>query len=561
MLLGWLNTNHFSPWVSWHSELPFFAIALGVSAVALWQQRRAGGAELPLIALIPMALSLLLLAQSACGLVAWHGQTVVVALYLLLAVIGTAWGWAEGRREDGRSAAPDHAVGEWLAWTIVVAGILSLGVAFVQVFRIGDGSSLIAPMTYLRRPGGNMAQPNHLASLLVMSVSGGLFLHLKQRIGGVALTVLALYASLGVAVTESRTGLLAMCVVLGFWWWKRPGIGTVMPRFWAVFPAAFMAFAFVLWPLFYKAWSGGVDGGEAGVERLGASTGDPRLALWSQLLHASLLRPWLGWGIRDTAEAQNAVAHESVNTLSVTYGHNLFVDLVIWLGWPIALGVAAFLIIWMFRRLMNGAERPLGWFGMAMLLPFAIHSLLEFPYAYAYFLLPVMVAAGYLEAASRPVVRTIQVPRSVGYFAISTMVLLGAWSVVDYLRAEEDFRVARFEMLRIGTASTEPPPRILLLNHLGDLLASTRIPLTQSMTEAQLESLRLAAQHNPWSGAQYRYATALALNGHAREAHRQLQVIRAQHGYKVYRVLGMQLERDLAKRGLPSLDLSFNKPS
>lgn len=562
MLQGWLNTSHFSPWVSWHSELPFFTIAIVGAAVFTWKRRREGGIELPFIVLIPISLTLLLLVQSLCGLVAWYGQALVVALYLLLAVIGVAWGWGEGRGEDRVStvAAPEHAVAEWLAWTIVVAGILSLGVALVQVFRIGDGSSFIAPMSYLRRPGGNMAQPNHLASLLVMAVSSGLFLHLKQRMGGIALTALVLYAALGVAVTESRTGLLAMFVVLGFWSWKRPSIDMALSRSWAILPALFMASAFVLWPLFYKAWFGGFDGGEAGVERLSASTGDPRLALWSQLFQASLLKPWSGWGIRDTAEAHHAVAHESVSTLSVTYSHNLLVDLVVWLGWPLALGVAAFAGIWMLRRLTNGVERPLGWFGMATLLPFAVHSLLEFPYAYAYFLLPVMMAVGYLEAASQPYSRTFRVPRSVGILAISAMALVGAWSVVDYLRAEEDFRVARFEMLRIGSVPTEPPSRILLLNQLGDLVASTRIPLMQNMTEAQLVSLRLAAQHNPWSGTQYRYATALAFNGQPLEARRQLQVIRAQHGFKVYRVLGMQLEQDLAKRGLPSLNLSFNKP-
>lgn len=525
----------------------------------VWRRARATGIELPWVAMIPMALGLLALAQSLTGLVVWHGQAWVVTLYSILAVIGLGWGWSEGQREDRLSGGSTPvSVAEWLAWTILVAGVLSQWVALVQVFRIGDGSSLIAPMSYLRRPGGNMAQPNHLASLLVMTVSAGLFLHLKRRMGRSALTVLVLYAALGVAITESRTGLLALLVVLGFWGWMRPNSETAVSCVWAVLPAVFVTLAFMLWPTFYLAWWGS-DGGAMGMERLSASTQDPRLALWSQLIQASWLRPWFGWGIRDTAEAHQAVIHESVSSLSVTYSHNLFLDLVIWLGWPMAIGMASLLGFWIARRLKSGVEKPLGWFGMALLLPFAIHSLLEFPYAYAYFLLPVMIAVGYVEAASSASTRTIRVPRLAVTVVLATMALLSLWSVFDYVRAEEDFRVARFEMLRIGPPPTEPPPRILLLNQLGELVASTRIPLAQNMTQAQIESLRLAAQHHPWSGAQYRYATGLALNGQSMEARRQLQAIRAQHGYKVYMILGMQLERDLAKQGLPPLNLSFNK--
>jgi hypothetical protein len=38
----------------------------------------------------------------------------------------------------------------------------------------------------------------------------------------------------------------------------------------------------------------------------------------------------------------------------------------------------------------------------------------------------------------------------------------------------------------------------------------------------------------PWLATQYRYAVALALNGQPQEAIRQLQVIRAQRGDRLY---------------------------
>ncbi len=113
--------------------------------------------------------------------------------------------------------------------------------------------------------------------------------------------------------------------------------------------------------------------------------------------------------------------------------------------------------------------------------------------------------------------------------------LLLGWSGIEYLEIEEDFRVARFEALRVGkTRDDYKMPNPILLTQLEGMLNATRTAPSPGMSANQLESLRKAAGRFPWTAIQNRYALALALNGNETESLRQLKVMRAMHGEKHY---------------------------
>lgn len=557
MLSGWLTANHFPPWVSWHSELPFFVIALGLATWSVVRNGTRTVTALPIAGLLPLALGLVLAIQAAMGLMDWMGQILVVALYLLIVLTAISWGWREGSAAQGSS---NGMPGEWLACALVAGAVLSAGIALAQVMRVADGLSFIAPTTYARRPGGNLAQPNHLSTLLVMGLAGACYLHSIRRMSLAALALLSGYFALGIAVTESRGGLLSALALAAFLAWKRPLVSRRASIQGALVAGLSSLGFFLAWPSFYRFVFRGLDEGEAALERLASSGGDPRLALWQQMLEASLQRPWIGWGIRDSAEAHNSVSHEVVGALPITYSHNIVIDMLVWIGWPLTLMMVVATGVWGWSRVRGVGDSASGWFGMAMLIPFAIHSLLEFPFAYAYFLLPVMYGVGLIEASARGGVRVFRLPGWLAAPSVLVLALCGAWSVIDYLHVEEDFRIARFQLMRIGSPQEMPAPQIHVLNQLEQMVASTRVPLTSSMSHDRLELLRRTAVHNPWTGSQYRYASALAFNGKYEEARRQMLVLRAQHGIKVFKLLNVQLEQDLAKRGLPALDVGVAEP-
>lgn len=562
-VMGWLATDHFPPWVSWHSELLFFIAAAVLLGHQLYRARKAPTPlELPcgMAVLVLMLIGIALL-QWFFGQLVWHAQLALVFLYLVLALSGISSAWAEARaaRDFSVSEGLQKTPGEWLAWTILLGASASLLVAAVQVFQLREAAPWMVTMPFPRRPGGNLAQPNHLATLLVMALASACYLKALSRIGWTVLAALALLMLVGVAMTESRTGVLA-ALCLSAWLSLAPGkLRTRSSRWFGFTMAVATVILFALWPHFYRAVMGDVAVVSEGIERLATSGRDPRVIIWSQLLDASMLKPWLGWGFLNTAEAHHAVSHLDGFSMPLTYSHNLVLDLVLWLGWPLALLVSGCGLYWLITRI-RAVDSSLGWFGFGLLLPLLLHSLLEFPFVYAYLLLPSMLGLGYVEGAHRAGSPIVNIPRRLAETGLAIYVLLGVWSVVDYVRVEEDFRSLRFQVLGIGNTMIPARPDLILLDGMSDLLASSQVPLTPSLTAEQLALIRTAALHHPWPATYYRYATALALSGDAAEARRQMQILRAQFGDKLASALIAQLNEALSKHQMAPLTLENDLP-
>ena len=486
------------------------------------------------------------LLQLLSGRMVFAGEGLTFALYLVLCSICLAVGFALGSGDGGQEVISSRRASPLMALSIALlaGGIASTLVALVQVLEVWETSPWILRMPYVRRPGGNLGQPNHLTTLLLMAMASAAYLHAFKRIGhGVVILILVLLCA-GLAITESRTGVVSFFALLVWWWWKQPLVAPKVSRWWAIGIAVLFLAMFQGWPALLGASQGMPNG--ALRARLDASGGEARIDVWPQLIEAALQRPWWGWGVRQTAEAHNTVAHAYGFSLPFSYSHNLVIDLAIWVGVPITVLLLTMTAVWLWRRTRD-TKALAPWYGLAIALPLAVHSMLEFPFAYAYFLVPAMLGLGAMEGALRkPPAVSLRITSSVGVLLLTT--ILAAWSVVEYVRVEEDFRVARFELLRIGETSADyGRPNIVLLTQLGALTEATRVVPRSDLPAGELELLKKVALHYPWSGTQYRYALALALNGHPAEAARQLQVIRAQHGEKTYRKLRAQIEDKLAE--------------
>ncbi len=552
LVLSWLTTEHFLPWVSWHAEALIF---LGVyvlawfAAVASWRTTPSKRVPVPLIAL-PFALfGLVALVQLLTGVMTFGGDTVVVWFYAGLCIACLTLGFICGEVPEagppGKPAARWSAV-DWLALAFVVGAVASVVVAFAQVFDLWEYSARIVRMSDLRRPGGNLAQPNQLATLLVMGIASIAYLHLSGRLTALAAAAVCLFLGAGLAATESRSGVVGLAALLLWWQFKRPAIAATRSRWLA--PAAAVVFLamFMAWPHLLDSMQ--LLGGRP-ESRL--SQGDIRLAVWQQLLEAAWQRPWWGWGILEVAEAHNSVAHAHAVNSPFSYSHNLVLDWIVWMGLPIALMLTLASAVWLWRRLRAVSNRTT-WYCIAVAVPLATHSMLELPFAYAYFLAPVMFLLGVLEASLgvKPMARIGLKPILAGLLMISAAML---WSAAEYFAIEEDFRIVRFEQLRIGhTAADHHRPEVFMLTQLGTLLSGSRIELRPDMPPEEMEQLKKLALRYPWVATQYRYAVALALNGQQAEAIRQFQVIRRQRDEKLYQRIRNEISA-LANSRYPQL--------
>jgi O-antigen ligase len=519
---SWLAPLHFLPWVSWHSEvLAFSAVLLltweGVFGAA--NKDIAAVISFPVITVPLISLVLVVWLQAANGLITFWGDALVLTLYLLGCVACMVL---------GRACSGEQRTYTVLACTVLLGAFFSVIVAFAQAFDLWEGAAWISRMPQWRRPGGNLGQPNQLATLLLMGLASLLFLYESKKLGALSSMLFAFTLLTGVAATESRTGVVSLLILTLWWFTKRKSLDfRLSPWVASVAGVGFLCL--------FRAWPWLMD---AVLQTTGASSEvntsiGTRWLVWPQLIEAILQRPWWGWGLGQVSTAHNAVAHAYASSEPFTYAHNIVLDLAIGIGLPLTALIVLVTSVWLWRR-VRAARQLAPWYCLALILPVAVHSMLEFPFAYAYFLMPAMFAVGALEGImkAKPAFR-------LGVKTAAAMLLaatgLMAWSVVEYVAIEEDFRIVRFEALRIGaTPASYQRPHVILLTQLDALLHGGRIVPKPGMSADEVELARKVALRFPWPATQNRYAQSLALNGNPDEAIRQLLVLRALHGEAAY---------------------------
>ncbi|RZL68400.1 MAG: hypothetical protein EOP77_01440 [Variovorax sp.] len=547
--LAWLVPTHFLPWMSWHSEvLAFF----GVFTLAWcgWQKSRAGssagGIALPQAVIPFLLIAIIAFVQRLSGQIPFWGNVWTIWLYLGICIAGVTFGAAvlvprHGHREVDGNLEPLTS----FALILAIFGMIATAMSLAQVFSLWEHTGFIVQMADVRRPGGNTAQPNHLATIQVMAAASALYLSRKQKLTTFSLCILVGYLAAGIAITESRTGALSFIALL--LWWSRLHL-TSQDKAKRIQVAAALAalfvFMFVAWPHFLNIF---LLTDEATINLTSSS----RLIVWQQLLAALALHPWIGWGIGGVSKAHNAVASAYGVSSPFTYSHNLFLDLFLWVGIPASLALAIPCVVWLSRRLAE-ARKPRQWYAVAVFVPLVIHSMFEYPFAYGYLLAPAMVLFSLVAHESKIKPLVIVSSNVAACFLLAWSALM-AISIKEYLEIGEEFTRARFQIARIGLSppTTDDYP-VVVLTQLAALAHAARWTPARPVTADQLGLLRSVALQYPWIATQYRYAIALALNGQNAEAERQFKVIRAHFGPVKFSAVRVAV-RELADSQFPEL--------
>jgi O-antigen ligase len=502
----WLIPVHTDPWPTLFSE-----VAAGMVAVplAVWVlAARRGRLELDALSIGFALAALVPLLQAACGLFLFPAEAPVVSLYL----VGLALAVAVARRSE------DFAPGrlpDALFAGLVIASIASTALALAQWLH-PDWGTLSAAIPGGVRTGANVGQTNELSTLLVWGLVGLWWAHLHRRIGGLVSTLAAAFLLLGVASTQSRTGWLAVALLLITAVVSPGPLGSAKHR------AAFMGLGlwFVLLVLSWTAATNLVGGSEArSFEHQLSGNGRPEI--WAMMIDGIRHRPWFGYGWNQGRLVQlGELPNYAELKIGVQHAHNLVLDLMVWNGVPLGLSFAALLGAWFWWQLRRAATAA-----QALLLlalgTFMLHSMLELPHCKVFFLLPAALMMGTLNARSAlPVM--LRVPRAAA--ALGVIVLSGALVLmwVEYRRIEVDLLAYRTRMAWNGIAPVPPAPDIRVLRALQSALVNLRIEPRAGMEAEELERLRLTAIRYPIESALFKYAKAAALNGQPRAAQESL---------------------------------------
>jgi O-antigen ligase len=327
---------------------------------------------------------------------------------------------------------------------LVVAGLASSLIGLVQVYlpAWADGQ-WIARSGIPGRAVSNLRQPNHMSSLLMWSLIAAVWLGEARLLRRTATVGIALVLLFGVVLSGSRTGALG-ALLLALW-------GALDRRL-----ARSSRLLLLLAPLvFALLWAGvtgwahvnqQVFGGEAQLHK--ADISSSRFGIWSNTLALIAAHPWagVGWGEFNFAWTLTPFPDRPVAFFDHT--HNLPLQLAVEMGLPLALGVLGLLGVALWRALqaatheseddaLPGAAPSRA--ALAMVLMVLLHSLLEYPLWYAYFLLPAAFAFGIAlggRAVIGPAAPATASKHATKPLRLAAMLLtLGAVvSVQDYLR-------------------------------------------------------------------------------------------------------------------------------
>ena len=499
--LAWLLPNHYAPWTTFHMDA-WMACVLTAAAGWLFLRARAAApwTGTPLVLLLAAALPAL---QHAAGLVVQPGTAWICTAYLL----GFLLAWLAGAQwETGASGQ----LGDGLFAAIGMASLLSVGLALHQgllldrldVWAMGGGAT---------RATANLGQPNQLGTLLIWGLLATGWAHVRQRIGaGVALLAGA-FLMLGIAMTGSRTAWVGLLLLLAAAWiWRRHWPHPRTPLAIVGLGAWFVVCVATVGPLLQMIL-GVVDSDVADIVRI---SGEARPTLWALFLDASLQRPWFGygWGQVSLAFMEVAADHPTLQ-VHFSHSHNLFLDLILWCGWPLGLALSAFLLWWLVSRALrvrNAQDALL----FLLVLVVANHAMLELPLHHAYFLLPVGLVMGALDMrlGIRPWLQASRrrLPLAGVLWLLATALLAGI--IRDYSRVETAYQGLRYEWANIRTPPVEPPD-VLLLTQWHDFVRMVKWDSAQPVNAQDLRWMEHVTSLNPNIGLFQIYAMALARSG------------------------------------------------
>ena len=350
-------------------------------------------------------LALLLLLAAALASPLWTGLPLSLALSGAALLAAAWWVLSAAARLDAADAR--HWWGA-LCWALLVAGVASVAVSLVQVFApaLADGT-LIARSGIAGRAVGNLRQPNHLSSLMLWSAIAAVWLAEAGRLGAPQrarwlLPALLFAFVFTIVMSASRTGMIGVLLLLAW--------GALDRQLSRPARAALLATPLMLaasWGLM-SAWAHLGEHAFGAESRLAEGAGSPsRVAILRNTWALLQMHPWtgVGWGEFNLAWTMTPFPDRPIAFFD--HCHNLPMQLLVELGWPLGGAVLA-LLGWSLWRAWRAAAQATGErarvlrAALLILLAIGLHSLLEYPLWYAYFLLPTAFAMGIALGGREP---------------------------------------------------------------------------------------------------------------------------------------------------------------
>jgi O-antigen ligase len=502
-----LLPNHYPPWIGFHAEAAAFAGWLSLAAYI--SMVSSSPLRVPFSAIVPLFICIAVWLQYLCGQVLFAGDAITASTYLICASVAIVGGTNLAREDKTTNTLP-HILG-----AIVFSASISSILAIVQWLRQEDLIGLfVSNMEKSGRPYGNLNQPNHLATYVLLGLVGSIYFYEKFAINRVLLGIFSLLSLTTLLMTESRSAVISLAALAG---WALVVRRQIQMRIQLLSIVGWMGAFIVTW----NSWSSICEFFLLqGSRETSFANSSGRLHMWKQILHGVLDSPWLGFGWHNTPGAQLAgsATVPSFHGQSLTdFSHNIFLDVIVWFGIPIGALASVVFLTWFVRRL-NDFDLDLDRaFAAALCLPILVHSMFEFPFAYSYFLMPLCFFFGCMEKNLGPARHLVNRK----HFGVALAALIAAmlYMFFEYLAAEEDYRIQRYETLRVGKRPEDYNySRILVQTQLAGGLEAARFEPRKKMSKEEINRIQALTRRFLSAELQIKYIMALEFNGMPAEA-------------------------------------------
>ncbi|HTJ92393.1 MAG TPA: Wzy polymerase domain-containing protein [Pararobbsia sp.] len=379
-----------------------------------------------------------------------------------------------------------------------------------------------------RRPFGNMAQANHLATYIAFGTTAAVYLVTTRRLPWIVWIAVTLLFAIGQALTVSRTPWLQTgVIVLGALWLglnhqpeangdaiptRRPLSTERISRWRALIAPVGVLGIFIVANIFVRwanvAWH--LNLATSAAERFHeAGQISPRLALWTYGWSMFKESPLFGVGWGEFPIHQYGLTEALGKIELANNSHDIVIDLLAKTGLVGAVIVFGGLALWLIR-VLRARHHPGMIFGLTVLAVLGVHALVEYPQQYMFFLLPAAFLIGLLEPAAARFVPA-RVTR-VGY-GLLVLVGLGALYPVmaDYWRAEVLYYGESPEKQYRAAPSD-------IFQPWGDYGLATLLSLNKTDLQTKLDMHRKAMDLLPGEVVLRRQAALLVLAGKEDEA-------------------------------------------
>lgn len=419
MTLAWLSPFHFNPWRTFSSETLTF-----ISLLSLIIFFRNKDIKLPVISIIIILISFIPIIQFFFNIIFFFETALLSFVYIF--ACGLAFLYGFNLNEVNKKKFKIILFG-----TILFSSIITSIFALTQFLGLEKNIWYIFPMGVGYRIYGNFAQPNNMATFLVMGFISLTFLYLIKKINIIFFVIFGLVLMTSIFFSYSRIGWIELILfifvtlIYSLIKYKEFSLIKVYVFFLVFFISLFLFDKEIVY--FLNGYNLGLNLNESGLTRLTYVGG--RSIMWPQMLYAIKESPFWGYGWDQTIVAQLLVSEYIYHNEQTRSAHNIFMDIFIWNGLFLGFLISSLILFIYFKSIFYSQGN---FFIKMLVIVFSLHAMVEFPQNYAHFLILIFLCLGFLYFNSNNVI-IFRVNNYFNLFLILIFSLFFSLIVRDYL--------------------------------------------------------------------------------------------------------------------------------